>query len=563
MVRLSLSIILLLGLIGSSPSHRTISDLYQPGDERGWIFKSDGERIGDHWFRYDGPAEFAGRSGVHRFSSRTRLSSDTGVGIIEQLYASELLTREDGRPIYHRLTAKIGDNTQSAELTFVQDNKAEAVIVQGQSKRKLTVDAPGDAYIQANNFIGYFDLLLGLSPPGEGSPINVTLFSGNSLQALPYQARWIQDSSTDEGGIVLKDSLGETIHLGKDGHLQKIEVTAQKLVIMQTKDVLEPFTIEAKEVIAPSPDFLYEDVVVQHGNVSLAGSLTRLKESQGKLPAVFFISGSGLQDRHGYSSGIDTGTHEILDAVTRAGFAVLRVDDRGAGDSKGPTSGMSYDDLVEDARACLQFLFKHKDVDPTKVSLIGHSEGGVTAPILAAEEPRILAIALMASTGRPLADVMMDQNDAALENSGVTGEEKKKQLAQIRAIFDRIATDEVIEPESVPKDLRQVLQMLPWLRSHARQDPSKNITKVTCPILILQGGKDFQVSPEKDAKPLVEALSAAGHPNYEMQLFPELDHLFKKAPGKKSQFADYLTDRPIDSGFLFVLTAWLKKQAKK
>src|SRR5262249_58570341 len=99
------------------------------------------------------------------------------------------------------------------------------------------------------------------------------------------------------------------------------------------------------------------------------------------VPALTFLSGSGGQDREGFSSGIDLGTHEILDRLTREGFLVLRFDDRGVGASTGPTQDIVFDDLVGDGRRAVRYLLARPDVDPKRVAVIGHSEGGLSAPV--------------------------------------------------------------------------------------------------------------------------------------------------------------------------------------
>jgi pimeloyl-ACP methyl ester carboxylesterase len=264
------------------------------------------------------------------------------------------------------------------------------------------------------------------------------------------------------------------------------------------------------------------------------------------------------------SGGIDIGTHEILDHLTRSGYLVLRVDDRGAGGTVAPPSDASFHDFVADARACVEHLSKREDVDAKRIVLIGHSEGGVTAPILAAERPEIAAIVLMAAPGRPLIDVIMDQNRSAMEKQGLTSDELEKQLSLVRAFLVRVASDEPIDPQSLSSDEeRSTLRNRRWLQSHAKQDPLANIKKVKCPVLILQGAKDFQVSPEKDAAALEAALKSVQHPDHELRVLDGLDHLFKKSPGEVSEFGDYWKNRPIDTRFLDALEGWLAERVKR
>jgi hypothetical protein len=226
------------------------------------------------------------------------------------------------------------------------------------------------------------------------------------------------------------------------------------------------------------------------------------------------------------------------------------------------TRDLGFDDLVADARACVDFLFTRDDVDSRRVALIGHSEGGVTAPILAGENSRIAAVVLLAAPGRGLIEILMEQNAQALDTLGLEGEERTARLAEIRTFLDRITSDEEIDPESVPADLRSGFALRTWLQQHARQDVLANARKLRCPVLVLQGAKDFQVSAERDSGPLSTAIVDAGNKDCTRRVFPDLDHLFKNVEGEESKLTDYFEKRPVDAEFLDVLVAWLKERLR-
>ncbi|MBI4881144.1 MAG: alpha/beta fold hydrolase [Planctomycetes bacterium] len=551
-------------LAAAQTAGRKVGDLYQPGEEAVWIFESGGKRIGEHWQRYEGPTSLLGLT-AHHFSARTRLAP-SGPLPVEQRYQAELWTDDSGRPLRHVLDAKAGVSTSRVEIT-VAARKAAVHLVQGGAVRDVEIDLPETVFLQANNFIGYFEVLLALAAPIDETVRTVDLVSTNVLRVIPYRFNRVDEFAEEiDGrtvkGVVLEDSFGETIHLSDAGRLIRLEVAAQKLVIRRSDEPVEAFEIEAPAPRRPDERFSSRDVAIVRGDVTIAGTVTKPKEAEGRLPAVFFISGSGLQDRNGFSSGVDTGTHEILDHLTAAGFLVLRVDDRGAGGSAGPMSNLGYDDLVADALACVDFLFEQDDVDPDRVALIGHSEGGITAPLLAATRPRIAAIVLMASTGRSLVDVIVDQNALALDAAGVAGEERAEMLAEVRRNLERVAGEGEIDPADLPEEFRALLANRKWLQDHARQDPVENLGRVQCPVLVLQGALDFQVSPEKDAAPLAAALDHAEHRDHELHVFPGLDHLFKKVEGEKSTLAEYFTERPVDAEFLETLATWLGDKLK-
>ena len=469
LVRLIVSGLLVLVFPVSFPSAHEIGELYRPGDEAVWVFEQDGQRIGEHWFRYEGKVALPEGS-AHRFSGGVRIAPVPALPV-EQRYQAELWVDGEGRPLRHVLHAQLGESYSRVELTF-SESRADAHVIQGPSEQDLQVKLDGPVYVQANNFIGYFELMLGLAPPERESSSSYTLLSSNALKVIPYRATWKEQFSREIEGVSVKgsvfaDSLGEAISLADDGRLLELSVPAQKLVVRRTDERLEPFTIEPPQPVSTGDRFDTEEVEIIHHGVTLAGSITRPKGTSGRLPAVFFISGSGLQDRQGVASGIDVGTHEILDRLTEEGFLVLRVDDRGVGGSSGPTDNLSYEDLVADARACVDFLFRREDVDPERVALVGHSEGGITAPILAAERPQIAAVVLMAASGRPLVDLIMDQNARALEKAGVTGKERDRKLAEVRRYLEMVSGDESFDASKLPAEFASLLAHREWLRGHA------------------------------------------------------------------------------------------------
>ncbi len=541
---------------------RTVGDVFRPGEEAVWIFEADGARIGHHASRYLGRDELAGR-GAHHFQGSCRLLTDAQSGT-EMRSLADLWIDDVGHPVRFVQQHLVGEAYSRVDLD-VAGKQSRARIVQGSSKREIELDIDPAAYLLANNYVSHIEILLALSPPD--ADVHAQLFSGNALQGLAYDVKHKGSFDDDVAGSrrkghVYEDSLGERLRMS-DGRLLDVEVASQKLVIRRSTERFEPFTIQPPEVKKRAANFDSEDVRIRRGDIEIAGLVTKKKDSAGRLPAVFFVSGSGPQDRDGMSSGIDLGTHEILDHLTSRGFLVLRVDDRGAGASSSLPADASFLDLVADAEACVEFLGKRTDVDPQRIVVIGHSEGGETAPILAVRHPEVAAIVLMAAPGRPLLEVILDQNRLGLEKEGLGAEAVELKLKQVRAFLVRLASDEAIDPATLDADERAALASRAWIRSHAEQDPIATIAKVRCPVLVLQGAKDFQVSPERDARALDKALAEAKNPDHELRVFDGLDHLFKKTPGERSEMADYWKSRPVDAEFLSVLAAWLEKRLRR
>jgi pimeloyl-ACP methyl ester carboxylesterase len=204
----------------------------------------------------------------------------------------------------------------------------------------------------------------------------------------------------------------------------------------------------------------------------------------------------------------------------------------------------------------VRFLRARTDVDPARIVLIGHSEGGASAPLLAAEEP-IAAIVLMAAPGRPIDALLREQLLAGKQAGGASTTELAAYGLEIDGFLGAIAKGEALEAGGLPPELAMFLPARAWLASHLSHDPLAAIARVRCPILILQGGRDVQVSAERDAPALLAALDAVKHPDHELKVFPTLDHLFKVAGDPPSEL-DYLKARPIAPEFLDAVMEWLR-----
>jgi pimeloyl-ACP methyl ester carboxylesterase len=534
-----------------SPRAATVADAYAPGREVAWVFEQAGETIGHCASRYEGEVAL-GAVRAHHFRDQVRLEIALPTGKLTQLFTTELWTDAGGHPLRFDFRAQVGD-VVSGVTCAVAGGKAEAVIHQGPTERTATVELPADAYLLANNFMSHLELLLAVAAPASAAA-ELTLFSANALRTLPYTLTPVADPPA--GTRVLADSLGERLHLA-DGGLELVEIPAQQIDIRRTDETFERFAIELA-TRAPAPDLGREEVRIEDGDVVLAGTLTRPRgaPADGRLPAVFFLSGSGGQDRDGFSQGLDLGTHEIHDHLTRAGFLVLRVDDRGTGASTGPTADLDFADLVEDGRRAVRFLLARDDVDPERVALIGLSVGGLSAPLLALLEP-IAAVVLLGAPGRPLEALLHEQLRAGRVRAGASAEELAEFDLDFAAFVAALASGEPLDAEALPPDLAAFVSARAWLASHLGRDPLATLAQVRCPVLILQGARDVQVSAERDTPPLAAALEAAGHPDHEMRVFPELDHLFKRATEGNAGGLDYFKARPVDPEFLEFLTGWL------
>lgn len=287
--------------------------------------------------------------------------------------------------------------------------------------------------------------------------------------------------------------------------------------------------------------------------VRLAGTLT-LPPGKGPFPAAVLITGSGAQDRDETLLG-----HKpfliIADRLTRDGIAVLRYDDRGFGKSTGQFAKALTSDFAVDAAAAVAFLRTRADIDAARVGLIGHSEGGVVAPMVAAKDRKLGFVVLLAGPGAPLSEVLAAQRLAigpgmgagpkmiaasqALMDHALAAMQGAKDDAEAEARATAVLTSEGaalgLTPALAAAQARQLSSG--WMRGLLSYDPRPTLAQVRAPILAVNGSKDLQV-PMKQNLDAIRAATAANKDVTIVEL-PGLNHLFQTAPtGAVGEYAD-------------------------
>ena len=308
--------------------------------------------------------------------------------------------------------------------------------------------------------------------------------------------------------------------------------------------------------VEPSP---YEEKEVEFNNceIRFAGTLT-LPEARGPHSAVVLVSGSGPQDRDSDLEGFKVFA-VIADHLTRNGIAVLRYDDRGVGGSTGETLTATIEDRTRDALAAVEMLSQDERIDADRIGIIGHSEGGIVAPLAATLSSDVSFIVLLAGTGVPGGDILRAQQELLLRAAGVHEEEieedRQLQETTLKAVSSGEDWDQVemlirdaieddlgllIESERAaiedPDEFRDVLvaqQMItlksPWYKSFVEYDPAPALRMVAIPVLALLGDLDIQVPAYMNSSAMLDALKTGNSPDFTVHTFPEANHLFQKA----------------------------------
>ena len=300
----------------------------------------------------------------------------------------------------------------------------------------------------------------------------------------------------------------------------------------------------------PRPPFPYEseDVRFESGPVRLAGTLT-IPAGEGPFAAVLLISGSGLQDRDQTLFG-----HKpfwvLADHLSRAGIAVLRVDDAGTGQSEVHPSPPTLEDFAADASAGVDFL--HADARIGTVGLIGHSEGGVVAPMLASSRSDIGFVVLLAAPGVPGDELMRRQNERIFAALEFPANRRERLLALLDRLFATLKSDattaaampeveaivrEQMQANGVPPAEQQDAQvsaaaaqaLAPAMRSLLRYDPAPALARTRVPVLALNGERDVQVDAQQNLPAIRAALADAENADVETHRLAGLNHLFQTA----------------------------------
>lgn len=408
----------------------------------------------------------------------------------------------------------------------------------------------------------------------------ISVDQGNTQ--LPFE--WFK---TDGNNIHLKTTIANIEYKGtlKDETITGVFVQGgQAIPLNFTREKLEKFMPARPQ--EPKPPFPYksEDITFTNArdNISLAGTLTMPSEGSG-FPVVVLISGSGPQNRNEELMG-----HKpflvLADHLTRNGIAVLRYDDRGVAQSKGDFATATSADFANDVEAAVAYLKTRKEFNPKKIGLIGHSEGGLIAPMVAARNKDVGFIVLMAGPGVPGKDVLLLQIELLNKAAGMPTSDIAKQVKQTRDAIDILSMqgDSAVMMSAywayakrsyteLPDSVRKIVSAeqyakqfstmtTPWFRYFLSYDPATSLEKVKVPVLALNGTKDLQVWAPQNLPAIEKALKKGGNKKYVIKELPNLNHLFQEAgTGSSAEYS--IIQQTLSPLLLNEITNFLKQKS--
>jgi fermentation-respiration switch protein FrsA (DUF1100 family) len=414
----------------------------------------------------------------------------------------------------------VGDlKVQSSSITLVLN------VTEENGKLKATLDSPGQGAM--------------------GIPVSSISFAKPKLkfESMAIRGSFVGELSPDGATIAGTWSQGG----------QKFPLSVER-----REGVPAPAMARPQE---PKPPFPYaaEDVTFENkkAGIRLAGTLIVPKAASGgaaSFPAAVFATGSGPQNRDEELLG-----HKpflvIADYLARRGIASLRFDDRGVGSSKGKFETATTLDFADDVEAAFEYLASRPEVNKGAVGIIGHSEGGLIAPIVASRNPRVSFVVLLAGPGIAGEDILNLQGELIARASG-SGEEEIARAKEINSILYGIAKgtgsaasikakakkaylDWADSNGALSAEERKAIRAnadgmvaaiaSPWFRSFLSLDPAPYLAKVGQPLLALNGSKDLQVPPAEDLAGIRAALGPGANPKNALVELPGLNHLFQRA----------------------------------
>jgi hypothetical protein len=366
-----------------------------------------------------------------------------------------------------------------------------------------------------------------LDVPAQGAfdiPVDETIFQDYRLQ-MTMSAMEASYAGT------LKDNAieGEFVQRGMTFPLNLVKAEKKEQQKTRPQDPQPPFNYHIEEVT-----FVNE----KEGN-TLAGTLT-IPEGEGPFPAMVLVSGSGQQDRDE-----ELMNHRpfwvIADYCALHGIAVLRYDDRGIGGSDGEVDNATSMDFSYDAEAAFDYLRNRKEINASKVGILGHSEGGVINFMVAARRPEVAFLVSLAGPSVNGIEVLKEQQAAILRASGMSEEAIQFSSNANAQLFDIIeASNDRVEADSLMRQLlkgwgyneelteQTVEQMAsPWMYYFLKYDPTEAIVKTNCPALLLNGSKDLQVIASQSLPGYEKIIAEHGKTNLTLRELPDLNHLFQ------------------------------------
>jgi len=464
----------------------------------------------------------------------------------------------DWRPVELTFDATVRGQMQAVR-TIVQGTTATSTMsAGGQPTEKTDTIDPAAVLVLPGGFFAPYEALaarLRSAAPGTDIPmysVPGVSFNGRVGESTPEQiqttARLIAARRTRVTLALPGAPVEITIWSDETGRMIRLSAPAQSLEVVR-EDIA---AVSSRTVTISRPND--ERVNIPSNGFSLAGTISK-PVSTGKLPAVVLVGASGPTDRDGLAFGVPI-LGELAGAIADAGFLVIRYDKRGIGQSGGRAESAGLMDYVEDVRAAVKLLEHRKDVDPKRIAVIGHSEGGIVALTAASKEKRIGAVAVLGAPGTTGADIVLAQQQRMLNRSTLSPEDRQKKIEAQKRIHDAVISGKGLE--LLAPDVRRAVDN-PEYQTLLVADPAKILSEVRQPLLVVQGDLDTQVEPSNADRLEALARTRKNAKPVEVVKLPGVNHLL--VPAATGEVDEYptLKDKHVSRAVTQAIVTWLKK----
>ena len=403
----------------------------------------------------------------------------------------------DWRPLEFTLDGIIRGQTQTIH-TVVDGTAAKSdIALAGQTTQKTDTIDPSALLLLPTNFFGPYEALAArLKTTAAGTEVAVYIVPQSSIaiavgessaEQIQTAGRLVNARRTRIALVLPAGRLDAELWTDDSWRMIRFSVPLQALEVVR-EDIA---AVSSRSVTISRPNDA--QINIPSNGFSLAATLSKPAETAAaRLPAVVLVGGSGPTDRDGLAAGIPI-LGQIAGALADAGYMVVRYDKRGIGQSGGRAEAASLTDYADDVRAAVKLLADRRDVDPKRIAIVGHSEGGLVALMAAAKDKRIAAVGLIATPGVTGADIVLAQQKRLLDRSQMTLVEKQAKVDEQKKIHEAVITGKGLE--LLPPAVRRTVDN-PEFQGILMSDPAKLVPSVRQPLLIVQGGLDTQVEPQ-------------------------------------------------------------------
>lgn len=412
-----------------------------------------------------------------------------------------------------------------------------------------------------------------MDSPDQGAkdiPTTSTSFEGATLKITSSQMKMEFTGKLKNAGSIE----GTFIQSGQSMPLNLSRKPVEKQKAHRPQDPVKPYSYYTEEVTFKNLE----------ADITLSGTLS-LPDNKKAYPVVILISGSGPQNRDE-----ELMEHKpflvIADHLTKKGIGVLRFDDRGTAASTGEFKSATTEDFAADVEAAIKYLQTRKEVNKKLIGLMGHSEGGVIAPMVASKNTSVKYIVLLAGTGIPGMELLLMQKEQLEKAAGESEESITKGISMNKGAFEIVAStpsdklEAALEnyyseavtasPEIIPEGLSKetYIKMAskqlssPWMKYFLTYDPTIALQKVKCPVLAINGDKDLQVPSKENLQAIQSALEKGGNKQITIKEMPGLNHLFQECttglPDEYGKIEQTFSPKALD-----VISSWILQTTTK